>query len=221
MLAPTRELAQQIEKARRGGPGGLESGERRGAEREEGSALRALGARQPLTTSSAPFTQVMRALGDYLNVKCHACVGGTSVREDTRILQSGVHVVVGTPGRVYDMLRRRALRADSIKMFVLDEADEMLSRGFKDQIYDIFQLLPPKIQAREGCGGSGGGVAAGGGWQRGGGGSGGGCAHPRDPPPLKRARRWASSPPPSPPRRWRSRASSCPSPCASWSSATS
>ncbi len=81
-----------------------------------------------------------------VQVKCHACVGGTSVREDTRILQGGVHVVVGTPGRVYDMLRRRALRADSIRMFVLDEADEMLSRGFKDQIYDIFQLLPPKLQ---------------------------------------------------------------------------
>ena len=88
----------------------------------------------------------MRALGDYQQVKCHACVGGTSVREDTRILQSGVHAVVGTPGRVFDMLRRRALRADGIKMFVLDEADEMLSRGFKDQIYDIFQLLPPKLQ---------------------------------------------------------------------------
>lgn len=149
-------------------------------------------------------------------------------------LQGGVHVVVGTPGRVYDMLRRRALRADNIKvsgwaglgapaglhrgltlqnpgsrrrrdarpapawqasrcrmrgrawanpprpkelralprttpccpshtnphhcpplpclqMFVLDEADEMLSRGFKDQIYDIFQLLPPKIQVRGVC----------------------------------------------------------------------
>lgn len=85
-------------------------------------------------------------------VKCHACVGGTSVREDARILSSGVHVVVGTPGRVYDMLRRRNLRADSIKMFVLDEADEMLSRGFKDQIYDIFQLLPPKLQVRNAVG---------------------------------------------------------------------
>ncbi|CAN6935297.1 unnamed protein product, partial [Brassica oleracea] len=103
VLAPTRELAQQIEK-------------------------------------------VMRALGDYLGVKVHACVGGTSVREDQRILQSGVHVVVGTPGRVFDMLRRQSLRADAIKMFVLDEADEMLSRGFKDQIYDIFQLLPSKVQ---------------------------------------------------------------------------
>ncbi|KAB2627857.1 eukaryotic initiation factor 4A-10-like [Pyrus ussuriensis x Pyrus communis] len=103
VLAPTRELAQQIEK-------------------------------------------VTRALGDYLGVKVHACVGGTSVREDQRILSSGVHVVVGTPGRVFDMLRRQSLRCDYIKMFVLDEADEMLSRGFKDQIYDIFQLLPPKIQ---------------------------------------------------------------------------
>ncbi|RYR42264.1 hypothetical protein Ahy_A08g038731 [Arachis hypogaea] len=103
VLAPTRELAQQIEK-------------------------------------------VMRALGDYLGVKVHTCVGGTLVREDKRILESGVHVVVGTPGRVFDMLRRQYLRPDSIRMFVLDEADEMLSKGFKDQIYDIFQLLPPKIQ---------------------------------------------------------------------------
>lgn len=59
-----------------------------------------------------------------------------------------MHVVVGTPGRVYDVLRRRALRPDYIKIFSLDEADEMLSRGFKDQIYDIFQMLPTKLQAR-------------------------------------------------------------------------
>ncbi|WOH08946.1 hypothetical protein DCAR_0728397 [Daucus carota subsp. sativus] len=90
--------------------------------------------------------KVMRALGDYLGVKVHACVGGTSVREDQRILSAGVHVVVGTPGRVFDMLRRQSLRPDYIKMFVLDEVDEMLSRGFKDQIYDIFQLLPSKVQ---------------------------------------------------------------------------
>lgn len=55
------------------------------------------------------------------SVKVHACVGGTSVREDQRILSSGVHVVVGTPGRVFDMLRRQSLRPVYIKMFVLDE----------------------------------------------------------------------------------------------------
>lgn len=56
------------------------------------------------------------------------------------------HIVVGTPGRVFDMLQRKVLRTKSIKLFVLDEADEMLSRGFKDQIYDVFKLLPSDVQ---------------------------------------------------------------------------
>jgi translation initiation factor 4A len=103
LLAPTRELAQQIHK-------------------------------------------VVIALGDYLHIKAHACVGGTAIRDDVRFLQEGVHVVVGTPGRVFDMINRNALRLDHLKLFVLDEADEMLSRGFKDQIYEIFQCLPKEIQ---------------------------------------------------------------------------
>ena len=57
-----------------------------------------------------------------------------------------VHVIVGTPGRVFDMIGRRALKTDNIKIFCLDEADEMLSRGFKDQIYEVFQLLPQDTQ---------------------------------------------------------------------------
>ncbi len=81
-----------------------------------------------------------------MNIKIHACVGGTAVREDIRTLQDGVHVVVGTPGRVHDMIQRRALRLDHIKMFILDEADEMLSRGFKDQIYDVFKYMPEVVQ---------------------------------------------------------------------------
>lgn len=81
-----------------------------------------------------------------MHAECHACIGGTNVREDMRKLDQGVHVVVGTPGRVYDMISRRALRASSIKLFVLDEADEMLSRGFKDQIHDVFKLLPNEVQ---------------------------------------------------------------------------
>lgn len=76
----------------------------------------------------------------------HACVGGTAVRQDIQTLQNGVHIVVGTPGRVYDMIGRGALRLDRVGLFVLDEADEMLSRGFKDQIYDVFQYLPEKVQ---------------------------------------------------------------------------
>lgn len=57
-----------------------------------------------------------------------------------------MHIVVGTPGRVYDMINRRALRLDSVCLFVLDEADEMLSRGFKEQIYDVFKYMPETVQ---------------------------------------------------------------------------
>ncbi|KAL2911953.1 translation initiation factor eIF4A [Polyrhizophydium stewartii] len=103
VLAPTRELAQQIQK-------------------------------------------VIIALGDFLKIECHPCIGGTNVREDFERLQAGPQVIVGTPGRVLDMINRGALRTDHIKMFVLDEADEMLSRGFKEQIYNVFQLLPTDVQ---------------------------------------------------------------------------
>jgi translation initiation factor 4A len=90
--------------------------------------------------------KVVVAIGDFMNVDCHACIGGTSVRDDMKALQEGPQVVVGTPGRVQDMIQRRVLKTDHMKMFVLDEADEMLSRGFTEQIYDIFQLLPQSTQ---------------------------------------------------------------------------
>jgi len=61
---------------------------------------------------------------------------------DIQKLEQCVHVVSGTPGRVYDMIRRKKLLTRDIKMLVLDEADEMLGRGFKEQIYDIYRYLP-------------------------------------------------------------------------------
>jgi len=104
VIAPTRELAQQIQK-------------------------------------------VIMALGDFEQVNCHACIGGTSVKNDIHVLETTPpHVIVGTPGRVFDMINRKYLDTSSLRMFVLDEADEMLSRGFKDQIYDIFRKMPSNIQ---------------------------------------------------------------------------
>jgi len=81
-----------------------------------------------------------------MNIDCHACIGGTKVQDDAKKFAEGVHVVVGTPGRVYDMINRQIFSTKHVKMFVLDEADEMLSKGFKEQIYDIFQLLPQQTQ---------------------------------------------------------------------------
>jgi translation initiation factor 4A len=103
ILAPTRELAQQIHR-------------------------------------------VVLQIGQYLKINCHACIGGTVVREDIRILEKGCHVVVGTPGRVFDMISRNHLTTSQLKLFILDEADEMLSRGFKDQIQEIFRHLPGNVQ---------------------------------------------------------------------------
>ena len=99
------------------------------------------------TRELAEQTQrVMLALGDYMSVRCHACIGGKSVQEDVRRLDAGVHAVSGTPGRVFDMIQRRHLRTRALRTLVLDEADEMLARGFKEQIYDIYRHLPPATQ---------------------------------------------------------------------------
>ncbi|TIA92078.1 hypothetical protein E3P97_01672 [Wallemia ichthyophaga] len=100
----------------------------------------------PTRELATQIQSVVLALGDYLSVQCHACIGGTSVGEDIRKLDHGQHVVSGTPGRVYDMIRRRNLRTRNIKMLILDEADELLNLGFKDQIYDIYRYLPPATQ---------------------------------------------------------------------------
>merc|ERR1711871_1307419 len=96
------------------------------------------------TRELAEQTQkVCLALGDYMNVQCHTCIGGKSIGEDIRRLDYGVQIVSGTPGRVFDMIQRRSLQTRNLKMLVIDEADEMLNRGFKDQIYDIYRYLPP------------------------------------------------------------------------------
>ncbi|GAB2288837.1 hypothetical protein Dimus_023148 [Dionaea muscipula] len=100
----------------------------------------------PTRELASQTEKVILAIGDYMNIQAHACIGGKSVGEDIRKLEYGVHVVSGTPGRVCDMIKRRTLRTRHIKLLILDESDEMLSRGFKDQIYDVYRYLPPELQ---------------------------------------------------------------------------
>ncbi|CAE8678948.1 unnamed protein product [Polarella glacialis] len=90
--------------------------------------------------------KVCLALGDYLNVQVHVCVGGKRVSDDIHTFEAGVHIVSGTPGRVFHMIQQRHFSTRHIKMLVLDEADEMLNRGFKEQVYDIYRYLPPSTQ---------------------------------------------------------------------------
>jgi len=89
---------------------------------------------------------VMTALSTYTQIKIHCCVGGTMVRDDQRAIQDGVHIIVGTPGRIYSHIQSNILKTEYIKLFILDEADEMLSIGFKDQVCDIYRCMPENIQ---------------------------------------------------------------------------
>ncbi|CAH8441735.1 unnamed protein product [Schistosoma rodhaini] len=89
---------------------------------------------------------VVQRIGSYLCVKCYTCIGGTRTSQDMACLQQGQHVVVGTPGRVFDMMNRNTLATANIKIFVLDEADQMLDRGFEPQIKEIYRFLPETAQ---------------------------------------------------------------------------
>ncbi|XP_042379127.1 eukaryotic initiation factor 4A-III homolog B-like isoform X2 [Zingiber officinale] len=100
----------------------------------------------PTRELASQTEKVILAIGEYISIQAHACIGGKSIGEDIRKLEYGVHVVSGTPGRVCDMIKRRTLRTRAIRILILDEADEMLSRGFKDQIYDVYRYLPPELQ---------------------------------------------------------------------------
>eukprot|EP00771_Trimastix_marina_P000477 gnl/Trimastix_PCT/1499.p2 GENE.gnl/Trimastix_PCT/1499~~gnl/Trimastix_PCT/1499.p2 ORF type:complete len:411 (+),score=157.96 gnl/Trimastix_PCT/1499:55-1233(+) len=100
----------------------------------------------PTRELALQIQKVCLALGSFMSVQVHSSIGGSSMNVDMRRLESGVHIVAGTPGRVADMIRSRYLRTRNIRMLVLDEADEMLSRGFKEQILEIYRYLPRGTQ---------------------------------------------------------------------------
>lgn len=90
--------------------------------------------------------KVFTSIGDYLGVKAALVVGGTRMQDTIQELKKGVHVVVGTPGRVVDMLEKGLLNTRFTDLFILDEADEMLSAGFEEQVRAVMSRLPEKAQ---------------------------------------------------------------------------
>jgi len=91
--------------------------------------------------------KVVSALGSYLPVSVKSLVGGTSVGLDIKALQVGIQIVVGVPGRVCDMVKRKAFCLDKLKMLVLDDGEQLLSRSAKEHVYEVFAASPPDIQA--------------------------------------------------------------------------
>jgi len=102
----------------------------------------------PTRELSHQTNKVINGIGKfYKALKTQLLIGGTSIEGDITSLQnSPPHIAVGCPGRVHDMLRRKKLKTNHLKLIVLDEADEMLSSGFKEQVYNIFQFLNKDIQ---------------------------------------------------------------------------
>lgn len=100
----------------------------------------------PTRELATQINSVIMNLGNYMSIHTHACTGGKQVGEDTKKLGQGQHIVSGTPGRVLDVIKRRHLQTRSVKMLVLDEADELMTKGFKEQIYEIYRQLPLAVQ---------------------------------------------------------------------------
>ncbi|HEL0679334.1 TPA: DEAD/DEAH box helicase [Streptococcus equi subsp. zooepidemicus] len=79
-------------------------------------------------------------------VKVRSVYGGSSIEKQIKALKSGAHVVVGTPGRLLDLIKRKALRLDHVETLILDEADEMLNMGFLEDIEAIISRVPDHRQ---------------------------------------------------------------------------
>ena len=91
---------------------------------------------------------VISNIGSFIDgIRIMTIIGGSSIQEDAiEIRNNTPHIIVGCTGRIYDMVMRKHLNLSKVKQFILDEADEMLSKGFKDQIYNIFQYFPSNVQ---------------------------------------------------------------------------
>ena len=89
---------------------------------------------------------VVTEISSYTDYNTVKVIGGTNIRESAAELYKNPEIVIGTPGRMLDMIHRNHLFTDSLKMLIFDEADEILSKGFKDNIYNIVRAIPKTTQ---------------------------------------------------------------------------
>ncbi len=93
------------------------------------------------------ITRDIKKFSKYIpNIKVLAIYGGDSAYKQLKNLQNGAHIVVGTPGRVKDFIKRGKLKLGQVKYLVLDEADDMLDKGFKEDLSAILDVTPEKKQ---------------------------------------------------------------------------
>ena len=93
-------------------------------------------------------SNVIHSIGGLMDgLRAKTLFGGADIEQGSVFSDKSIpHIISGCPGRVFDMIRREKLSTKGIKIVILDEADEMLSSGFKDQVYNIFQRLNSNVQ---------------------------------------------------------------------------
>jgi ATP-dependent RNA helicase DeaD len=101
---------------------------------------------EPTRELAVQVAQEIHKIGKYKNIRVLPVYGGASIEMQIKTLQQGVNVVVGTPGRVIDLLNRKILSLSEIRIVVLDEADEMLDMGFIEDIETILKATPEERQ---------------------------------------------------------------------------
>ena len=91
---------------------------------------------------------VVNIIGDAMDgLVTKTLIGGTSISNDIQVIKKNTpHIIIGTVGRIFDMIRRKVIYLDKLRLFILDEADELLSKGFKEQIHDVFQNISLESQ---------------------------------------------------------------------------
>lgn len=87
---------------------------------------------------------VAKQLGSHLPITCYCATGGSPIRDDIKAIENGVQFVVGTPGRVFDLMNRKVLHTEHIRVLIMDEADQMLEDRFYKQVMCILEMGFPK-----------------------------------------------------------------------------
>jgi len=90
--------------------------------------------------------RLMQCLGEYLNIKILTLVGGVQISQNKKQLSEGAQIIIGTPGRINDFIKKGLLKVEYLKIIILDELDEILSRGFREILYNIFHSIPHDAQ---------------------------------------------------------------------------
>src|SRR6185436_20008027 len=96
----------------------------------------------PTRELAVQVAEHLALLGRYHNLRCVAIYGGQPIERQLRALRQGMHVVVATPGRLLDHMRRGSLDLTNVRMLVLDEADQMLNMGFQEDVEYVISHLP-------------------------------------------------------------------------------